>query len=223
MNSKKRGTPSSSLRGGRPDLRPPGETDRREGRIYGLPRRQREGVHEARRGRPPGALPARPSPFPTCPASTSCPVSRKKHPGIPAIVVTASDSIQDVIGAMPARGRGLHDQARGCPAHAGVPWPTPSSSAPSSTRSRASVPTSPRPIPPSSSWAPLPAMDRVRQHIRRAAASEATVLIFRGKRHRQGTGGPGTPHREPARGRSVRRRQQRRPRRNAPRERALRP
>jgi len=102
---------------------------------------------------------------------------KEKHPAIPAIVVTASDSIQDVIGAMQ---RGAVDYMTK-PVDARRMLVSMANALKLSTQQNqiarliADV---------SNEYSPdqlvgaSPAMDRVRQHIRRAAASEATVLIF---------------------------------------------
>src|SRR5204863_9397008 len=101
---------------------------------------------------------------------------KEKYPAIPAIVVTASDSIQDVIGAMQ---RGAVDyltkpvDARRMLVSIGnaVKLGTQQHEI---ARLRADVKDaySPEQLVGNST-----AMDRVRQNIRRAAASEATVLI----------------------------------------------
>jgi two-component system NtrC family response regulator len=101
---------------------------------------------------------------------------REKHPGVPAIVVTASDSREDIIGAMQ---RGAVDYMQK-PVDARRMLVSIANALKMNTqqreiaRLRSDV---------SEAYSPdhlvgaSPAMDRVRQHIRRAAASEATVLI----------------------------------------------
>jgi DNA-binding NtrC family response regulator len=101
---------------------------------------------------------------------------KEKHPTIPAIVVTASDAISDVIGAMQ---RGAVDYMTK-PVDARRMLVSIANAVKLSTqehqiaRLQAAV---------SDAYSPeqlvgaSPAMEKVRQHIRRAAASEATVLI----------------------------------------------
>ncbi|HLY11936.1 MAG TPA: sigma-54 dependent transcriptional regulator [Planctomycetota bacterium] len=101
---------------------------------------------------------------------------KEKHPSIPAIVVTASDSIQDVISAMQ---RGAVDYMTK-PVDARRMLVSIANALKLSTQQTqiarliADV---------SNEYSPdqlvggSPAMERVRQHIRRAAVSEATVLI----------------------------------------------
>jgi two-component system response regulator HydG len=101
---------------------------------------------------------------------------REQYPSIPAIVVTASDSIQDVIGAMQ---RGAVDYLTK-PVDARRMVVSLGNAVRLATQQRAisrlqadvTEAHSPEHLVGSS-----PAMDRVRQNIRRAAASEATVLI----------------------------------------------
>jgi DNA-binding NtrC family response regulator len=101
---------------------------------------------------------------------------REKHPAIPAIVVTASDSIQDVIGAMQ---RGAVDyltkpvDARRMLVSIGNAFKLKAQEG-VIARLRADVAES---YSAEQLVGTSPAMDRVRQNIRRAAASEATVLI----------------------------------------------
>jgi DNA-binding NtrC family response regulator len=101
---------------------------------------------------------------------------REKHPAIPAIVVTASDSIQDVIGAMQ---RGAMDyltkpvDARRMVVSLGNAMRITTQQR-EIARLRADVREA---YSPEQLVGTSPAMDRVRQNIRRAAASEATVLI----------------------------------------------
>jgi len=102
---------------------------------------------------------------------------REKHPAIPAIVVTASDSIQDVIGAM-QRGAVDYmtkpvDARRMLVSIANALKLSTQQNEIARLRADVSEAYSPEQLVGSS-----PAMDRVRQHIRRAASSEATVLIY---------------------------------------------
>ncbi|HVR86660.1 MAG TPA: sigma-54 dependent transcriptional regulator [Planctomycetota bacterium] len=102
---------------------------------------------------------------------------KEKHPSIPAIVVTASDSIQDVIGAM-QRGAVDYmtkpvDARRMLVSMANALKLSTQQNEIARLRADVSEAYSPEQLVGSS-----PAMDRVRQHIRRAASSEATVLIF---------------------------------------------
>jgi two-component system response regulator HydG len=101
---------------------------------------------------------------------------KEKHPSIPAIVVTASDSIQDVIGAM-QRGAVDYltkpvDARRTLVSIANAVKLTTQEHAIARLTADVSEAYSPDHLVGGS-----PAMERVRQHIRRAAASEATVLI----------------------------------------------
>src|SRR6185295_3719193 len=101
---------------------------------------------------------------------------KEKHPAIPAIVVTASDSIQDVIGAM-QRGAVDYmtkpvDARRMLVSIANAVKLTTQQTEIARLRADVTEAYSPEQLVGAS-----PAMDRVRQHIRRAAASEATVLI----------------------------------------------
>jgi DNA-binding NtrC family response regulator len=101
---------------------------------------------------------------------------REKHPAIPAIVVTASDSIQDVIGAM-QRGAVDYltkpvDARRMLVSIANAVKLTTQQHEITRLRSDVTEAYSADHLVGNS-----PAMDRVRQHIRRAAASDATVLI----------------------------------------------
>ena len=101
---------------------------------------------------------------------------REKHPAVPAIVVTASDSIQDVIGAM-QRGAVDYltkpvDARRMLVSIANALKLTNQQRKIARLISDVSEAYSPDHLVGTSA-----AMDRVRQHIRRAASSEATVLI----------------------------------------------
>jgi DNA-binding NtrC family response regulator len=101
---------------------------------------------------------------------------REKFPAVPAIVVTASDSIQDVIGAM-QRGAVDYltkpvDARRMLVSIANAVKLTTQQHEITRLRSDVSEAYSADHLVGTS-----PAMDRVRQNIRRAAASEATVLI----------------------------------------------
>jgi DNA-binding NtrC family response regulator len=101
---------------------------------------------------------------------------KKKYPAIPAIVVTASDSISDVIGALQ---RGAVDYVTK-PVDARRMLVSIANALKLSTqehqiaRLRADVTGA---YSPEQLLGASPAMEQVRQHIRRAAASEATVLI----------------------------------------------
>jgi two-component system response regulator HydG len=102
---------------------------------------------------------------------------KEKHPAIPAIVVTASDSIQDVIGAM-QRGAVDYltkpvDARRMLVSIANALKLSTQQNEIARLRADVSEAYSPEQLVGSS-----PGMDRVRQHIRRAASSETTVLIY---------------------------------------------